>query len=157
MEDRHKLERLSVSEAAEKLQISKDAVRKRMQRGTLRHDKTLDGHVYVYLGSGKEPDEDDNAKKVAYVGERRSPSLTALANTSAIFAALGIGIYVLGLISLLMPISRTFTHDLSAAWYAVAVLPKTVAAGQGASLLAQFLVFYLLGLGFCAILLLEFT
>jgi hypothetical protein len=49
MEHGHRWKRLTVSEAAENLQISEDAVRKRVQRGTLRHDKTLDGHVYVYL------------------------------------------------------------------------------------------------------------
>jgi excisionase family DNA binding protein len=43
------MERLSVSEAAKRLGISQEAVRKRMQRGTLPHTKGLDGRVYVYL------------------------------------------------------------------------------------------------------------
>jgi len=40
---------LTVSEAAETLEISEAAVRKRMQRGTLPHRKRLDGRVYTYL------------------------------------------------------------------------------------------------------------
>jgi excisionase family DNA binding protein len=48
------MERLSVSEAAERLGISKEAVRKRVQRGTLPHGKKPDGKVYVYLGSSAE-------------------------------------------------------------------------------------------------------
>jgi hypothetical protein len=41
-------------------------------------------------------------------------------------------IYVLGLIGLVIPIRRAFTADLAAAWYAVALIPKTVVAGHGA-------------------------
>jgi excisionase family DNA binding protein len=44
------MERLTVGEAAERLEISEDAVRKRVQRGTLPHAKQ-DGRVYVYLDS----------------------------------------------------------------------------------------------------------
>jgi hypothetical protein len=42
------MERLTVGQAAERLQITEQAVRKRLQRGTLPHAKQ-DGHVYVYL------------------------------------------------------------------------------------------------------------
>jgi helix-turn-helix protein len=44
------MQKLTVGEAAERLQISEQAVRKRLQRGTLPHAKQ-DGHVYVYLDS----------------------------------------------------------------------------------------------------------
>jgi hypothetical protein len=44
----------------------------------------------------------------------------------------GVTIYILGLIGLVIPIRRVFTGDLSAAWYAVALIPKTVVAGHGA-------------------------
>lgn len=41
--------RLHISEAAKVLGISKDAVRMRVKRGTLRSDKDEDGRVYIYL------------------------------------------------------------------------------------------------------------
>jgi excisionase family DNA binding protein len=50
----HKLKRLTVSEAADTLKISEDAVRKRVQRGTLPHTKGPDGRVYVYMGSSRD-------------------------------------------------------------------------------------------------------
>jgi len=43
------VQKLTVREAAENLGISEDAVRKRIQRGTLAHRKASDGHVYVYM------------------------------------------------------------------------------------------------------------
>jgi predicted ArsR family transcriptional regulator len=42
-------ERVTVQEAARRLGIKDDAIRKRIQRGTLEHDKGEDGRVYVYL------------------------------------------------------------------------------------------------------------
>ena len=41
-------ERLTVAEAADRLGITKEAVRKRIHRGTLRADKAADGTVLVY-------------------------------------------------------------------------------------------------------------
>jgi excisionase family DNA binding protein len=42
-------ERMTVAEAAEALGTSKEAVRKRIARGTLRSEKDPDGTVYVYV------------------------------------------------------------------------------------------------------------
>jgi hypothetical protein len=42
-------ERVTVAEAAERLEITKEAVRKRISRGTLRSDRDPDGTVYVYV------------------------------------------------------------------------------------------------------------
>jgi predicted ArsR family transcriptional regulator len=42
-------ERVTVQEAARQLGITESAVRKRVQRGMLRHDKEADGRLYVYL------------------------------------------------------------------------------------------------------------
>ena len=42
-------DRVTVQEAARRLGIKDDAIRKRIQRGTLKHDKDADGRVYVYL------------------------------------------------------------------------------------------------------------
>jgi hypothetical protein len=43
------LERVTIQEAARNLGVSEGAVRKRVTRGTLPHDKDPDGRVYVYL------------------------------------------------------------------------------------------------------------
>lgn len=42
------MDRLTVQEAADRLGVKEDAVRKRIQRGSLVHEKE-DGRVYVYL------------------------------------------------------------------------------------------------------------
>jgi len=43
------MERLTVAQAAERLGITQDAVRQRVRRGTIEHERTEDGRVYVYL------------------------------------------------------------------------------------------------------------
>ena len=43
------LDRLTVSQAAERLGVTQDAVRKRIARGTIRHNKDPDGRIFVYL------------------------------------------------------------------------------------------------------------
>ncbi len=43
------LDRLTVAQAADALRISQDAVRKRIARGTIPHDRDESGRVYVYL------------------------------------------------------------------------------------------------------------
>ena len=47
-------DRVTVQEAARRLGVKDDAVRKRIQRGTLEHDKDSDGRVYVYLDVTKD-------------------------------------------------------------------------------------------------------
>ena len=44
-----KMDRVTVAEAAARLGLKEQAIRKRVQRGTLAHDKDDDGRVYVYL------------------------------------------------------------------------------------------------------------
>jgi uncharacterized coiled-coil protein SlyX len=43
------LDRLTVAQAADALAISQDAVRKRIARGTIPHDRDESGRVHVYL------------------------------------------------------------------------------------------------------------
>jgi excisionase family DNA binding protein len=43
------LDKITVAEAAERLGVSQDAVRKRIARGTIRHGKGEDGRIFVYL------------------------------------------------------------------------------------------------------------
>jgi hypothetical protein len=50
--DRRGVDRLTIQEAARRLGVSEGAVRKRVTRGTLEHDKGEDGRVYVYLDAG---------------------------------------------------------------------------------------------------------
>jgi hypothetical protein len=47
------LDRLTVAQAANALDISQDAVRKRIARGTIPHDRDDSGRVYVYLSSSE--------------------------------------------------------------------------------------------------------
>ena len=44
-----KMDRVTVAEAAARLGVKEQAIRKRIQRGTLAHDKDEDGRVHVYL------------------------------------------------------------------------------------------------------------
>ncbi len=44
-----KMDRVTVAEAAARLGVKEQAIRKRIQRDTLAHDKDEDGRVYVYL------------------------------------------------------------------------------------------------------------
>jgi uncharacterized protein (DUF3084 family) len=44
-----KTNRLTIQQAARRLGVKEDAIRKRVKRGSLEHDKDPDGRVYVYL------------------------------------------------------------------------------------------------------------
>jgi DNA-binding Lrp family transcriptional regulator len=61
--DRRGLDRLTIQEAARRLGISEGAVRKRVTRKTLEHDKEDDGRVYVYLDAGGRQGVDDGQDK----------------------------------------------------------------------------------------------
>jgi exopolyphosphatase/pppGpp-phosphohydrolase len=49
---RRGVDRITIQEAARRLGISEGAVRKRVTRGTLEHEKEDDGRIYVYLDAG---------------------------------------------------------------------------------------------------------
>lgn len=51
-------DRITVQEAARRLGVKDDAIRKRVQRGTLEHDKGPDGRVFVYLDATHDAAED---------------------------------------------------------------------------------------------------
>jgi hypothetical protein len=57
--DRRGVDRLTIQEAARRLGISEGAVRKRVDRKTLQHEKDDDGRVYVYLDAGGRRGVDD--------------------------------------------------------------------------------------------------
>ena len=56
---RRGVDRLTIQEAARRLGISEGAVRKRVTRDTLQHDKEEDGRVYIYLDAGDRQGVDD--------------------------------------------------------------------------------------------------
>jgi hypothetical protein len=74
MDEYEGLDRVTVAEAARRLNVKEQAIRKRISRGTLRHDKDEDGRVYVYIVSGPED-------KVQSTDTQASTHLEALANT----------------------------------------------------------------------------
>jgi hypothetical protein len=51
-------DRVTVQEAAKRLGVKDDAIRKRIQRATLEHDKDPDGRVYVYLDATEDESYD---------------------------------------------------------------------------------------------------
>jgi hypothetical protein len=57
--DRRGVDRLTIQEAARALGVSEGAVRKRVTRGTLEHEKEDDGRVYVYVDMGDRRGVDD--------------------------------------------------------------------------------------------------
>jgi hypothetical protein len=54
-----------------------------------------------------------------------------IADVLALTSVAGIAVYVAGLLGLGIAIRREFTRDISTAWYVVALIPRTVVAGQG--------------------------
>jgi hypothetical protein len=60
---RRGVDRLTIQEAARALGISEGAVRKRVTRGTLQHEKEPDGRIYVYLDAGVRRGVDDGQDK----------------------------------------------------------------------------------------------
>jgi excisionase family DNA binding protein len=66
------MDRLTVAEAAERLGVTQDAVRQRVRRNTIEHERTEDGRVYVYLTEeDAQPDAVPYAVQKALVEELR--------------------------------------------------------------------------------------
>src|SRR5215218_2256668 len=64
-EDRDKAQartqdRVTIQEAARRLGVKEDAIRKRIQRGTLRHKKSPEGRVYVWIDSAQDASQDES-------------------------------------------------------------------------------------------------
>jgi excisionase family DNA binding protein len=51
-------DRITVQEAARRLGVKDDAIRKRIQRGSIEHDKGPDGRVFVYLDATHDLSDD---------------------------------------------------------------------------------------------------
>jgi excisionase family DNA binding protein len=51
-------DRVTIQEAARRLGVKEDATRKRIQRGTLPHEKTEEGRVFVWVDTAQDTTED---------------------------------------------------------------------------------------------------
>jgi excisionase family DNA binding protein len=51
-------DRVTIQEAARRLGVKEDAIRKRIQRGTLPHEKTDEGQVFVWVDTAQDTTED---------------------------------------------------------------------------------------------------
>jgi excisionase family DNA binding protein len=73
-----RVHRLTVSEAADALGISRSAVRKRVERGTLQADKDEDGRLHIYVDTrdiGRETHRDTSHKPSSPAREERRDEL----------------------------------------------------------------------------------
>jgi hypothetical protein len=132
-EDSSGTARVTIEDAARLLGIQYASVRKRIQRGKLRHEQDAEGRIFVYVGL----DEIVRDGSVATQGEQGAEQpesrtiLERFGGVSAFVAGSAAGVYILGLVALWAPIARTYTHDVTTAWYAVTMVPRYVVAGQG--------------------------
>ena len=51
-------DRVTIQEAAKRLGVKEDAIRKRIHRGTLKHKKTPEGRVHVWVDSAQDASQD---------------------------------------------------------------------------------------------------
>jgi excisionase family DNA binding protein len=60
-------DRVTIQEAAQRLGVKEDAIRKRIQRGTLPHEKTEEGRVFVWVSATQDTTRDttEDAYQVA--------------------------------------------------------------------------------------------
>jgi excisionase family DNA binding protein len=52
-------DKVTIQEAAQRLGVKEDAVRKRIQRGSMRHEKADDGRVYVWVDAAQDTTRDE--------------------------------------------------------------------------------------------------
>jgi excisionase family DNA binding protein len=76
------MDRVTVQEAAQRLGISQDAVRQRIRRGSMRHDKDDKGRVYAYLNptDTRPTPVHDAPRDTVYDASRSNELVTELRN-----------------------------------------------------------------------------
>ena len=52
---------MTIQEAASRLGVKEDAIRKRIQRGSIRHEKAEDGRVYVWIDATQDGTQDSES------------------------------------------------------------------------------------------------
>ncbi len=62
-------DRVTIQTAARRLGVKDDAVRKRIQRGTLDYEKDPDGRVYVFLDAAQSASQDNNRHSTGTVSQ----------------------------------------------------------------------------------------
>jgi excisionase family DNA binding protein len=73
-----RVDRMSVSEAAELLEVTQSAVRKRVHRGTIPWDKDSEGRIYVYVDLAEtRPETGRDKSRDAGAGQSRDELLEA--------------------------------------------------------------------------------
>jgi len=77
------VDRVTVSEAAERLGITQDAIRQRVRRNTIQHDKAPDGRVHVYLDESHTPPQDTHDDLVDALRDQVEVLKTELADWKA--------------------------------------------------------------------------
>ena len=77
------MDRVTVSEAAERLGITQDAIRQRVRRNTIQHDKAPDGRVHVYLDESHTPPQDTHDDLVDALRDQVEVLKTELADWKA--------------------------------------------------------------------------
>jgi hypothetical protein len=82
-------ERVSVPQAADHLGTTVDAIRKRVQRGTIPHEKDRDGRVWILLDTGRPRQDSDQdtvqpqSDSAALISEMRAHNATLQAQLEA--------------------------------------------------------------------------
>jgi excisionase family DNA binding protein len=74
-------DRLTIQEAAERLGVKEDAIRKRIQRGSLKHEKTAEGRVFVWVDAA--PDNTQDTAQDTYRDASQDALLAAKDETIA--------------------------------------------------------------------------
>jgi excisionase family DNA binding protein len=74
-------DRVTIQEAARRLGVKEDAIRKRIQRGSLRHEKTPEGRVFVWVDAAQ--DTYQGAAEDEYQDKYRDALLAAKDETIA--------------------------------------------------------------------------
>ncbi len=81
-------DRVTIQEAARRLGVKDDAIRKRIQRGSLEHDKDPDGRVYVYLDASHDMSQDTWREATRYATWDETQDTTQDTTQDASYAAL---------------------------------------------------------------------
>src|SRR5215208_6601692 len=85
-------DRVTIQEAAYRLGVKEDAIRKRIQRGSMQHEKAEDGRVYVWVDTTQDTAQDerleDLREQIAYLRRQLDEERDARRRADMILAQL---------------------------------------------------------------------